>query len=493
MAIGHNDVYVGLVNVACLWLLALGVRQLGIAMGATSAAAEGAAALVATTPICALLVKGLSADAAMAAFVVAALVFLLRWRREGRAAHLTLALLALGFVAGCRFTGPAYAAIVLGLAWVLPGRAPGARPAPWWAFAMALLLGGFWLARNAIAIGNPFYPAETQLLGHTLPGTLPLSMLRRTTQLAAWREGFAGHLTLANLTAHYRALLIWLVAGLAACTVAPARRALRDAWVPALFALFAAGLYLVSFYGGVNLPSQHGEPPMLANGNVRYLLPAFAAASAVCAPLLGALLPATAAAVVLGVASTAQLAPLWSRAAMALLAAGVLLFALRRSTRRPALAPLAAALMIGAVLIAAPARGKLEARIWDAYQTRLTLLPNALVDSLRHEAHGRVIALSGVEGSWQVVGSRLEGRPAYVPVTRTWTQSHSMWDFTPDDRARASLARWRANLREAGAAFVAIGWSDTSAAPMEALWCASDTASFALRASRPGRIVYRVR
>jgi hypothetical protein len=232
---------------------------------------------------------------------------------------------------------------------------------------------------------------------------------------------------------------------------------------------------------------------MLANGNVRYLLPAFAAASAVCAPLLGALLPATAAAVVLGVASTAQLAPLWSRAAMALLAAGVLLFALRRSTRGPALAPLAAALMIGAVLIAAPARGKLEARIWDAYQTRLTLLPNALVDSLRHEAHGRVIALSGVEGSWQVVGSRLEGRPAYVPVTRTWTQSHSMWDFTPDDRARASLARWRANLREAGAAFVAIGWSDTSAAPMEALWCASDTASFALRASRPGRIVYRVR
>jgi hypothetical protein len=318
-------------------------------------------------------------------------------------------------------------------------------------------------------------------------------MLRRTTQLAAWREGFAGHLTFANLWAQYRAGLLLLAATAVVAILPRARQSVREAGMPLLFAAAAFALFLVSFYSGVNLPSQHGEPPMLASGNVRYLLPAIAALCALGAALLGSVVPARTALALLAIACLAQMAPMWSRIGIALVAAAVFFAADRLRERRPRLGEFVGNIMVALVLIGAPSHARLEARIWDSYADRVPLLPSALVDSLRTEARGRVIAMTGLEGSWEVVGSRLEGRPAYVPVARTWKQARSMWDFTPDDRARASQATWRANLRASGAAFVAIGWSDTSAAPIESLWCASDTASFALRATRPGRAVYRVR
>jgi len=249
----------------------------------------------------------------------------------------------------------------------------------------------------------------------------------------------------------------------------------------------------VSFYSGANLPSQHGEPPMLASGNVRYLLPAFAAACAMVAPALGALIPAAILAPLLGVASVAQMAPLWSRIGIALTVAAIL-YAAGASRFATRLAPrVVASVLIAVVLILAPSHAKIEARIWDGYASRLTLLPSSLADSLRREAHGRTIATTGLDGSWQVVGSRLEGRPAYVPIQRSWTQARSMWDFTPDDRMHGDRERWLANLRAADAAFVAIGWSDTSAAPVESLWCASDSTRFTARSLQPHRLVFAVR
>ena len=489
----HSDALIGVVNVVFLWLLALGVRRLAIRTGGKPLMAEMVALLVATSPVCAQLLKGLSADAAMAACVVAAILFLIRWRQRGRAGDMALAVLALGWVAGCRFTGPAYAVLVLGIAWLAPGRTRDAKLAPWWAFALALGLGGFWLVRNTIAIGNPFYPAETQFLGHTLPGTLPLLMLRRTTQLAAWREHWAGQLTLPNLWTYYRFGLLLLLGGGIALAWPAARRNVREAWTPLGFALAASALYLVSFYSGVNLPSVHGEPPMLASNNVRYLLPAFASATAVFASPLGVLLPPAATIGLLGAASLAQLVPMWTRIAFAFGVMAALLLARRAARRVPSVPMILTSALVVLASNFAAGHEKLVARVWDTYETRLALLPAGLVDSLRQEAHGRLIATTGLEGSWQIVGPHLQGRPAYIPVTRTWRQARSMWDFTPDDRTRGTRERWLANLRESGATFVAIGWDDTSAAPAESLWCSRDTARFTLRAAYPRRLVYAVR
>ncbi|MBC7078842.1 MAG: hypothetical protein H5T92_11155, partial [Synergistales bacterium] len=131
-------------------------------------------------------------DVAVAALFFATLLYALRYARGGKRADLVLAAVAFGLLCGIKYYALGYAAVAgLGTALSVaayrgPRAAGGAFAA---SLAGALLLGGYWYARNAVASGTPLYPKgftpETDVWGQIRPDT-PTSTLLGSGRPVVW-------------------------------------------------------------------------------------------------------------------------------------------------------------------------------------------------------------------------------------------------------------------------------------------------------------------
>lgn len=151
-----------------LWLPPLACATYGLCRLAD---ADRRAALLATcgllsVPMVAFSVAEPGADVGGLAFVALALYCAL-CRDLPRGTGAALAGLAAGLAFGFKSLHLIGAALVGGLICVRHWRDGGARAATLYAAGM-LLMAGFWLARNALAYGNPLYPVVPPLLGSWL-------------------------------------------------------------------------------------------------------------------------------------------------------------------------------------------------------------------------------------------------------------------------------------------------------------------------------------
>jgi hypothetical protein len=191
-------------------------------------------------------------DLFFAALVVAALYFAEEYITERRPWDLILSGLLIGAAAGTRYTGLLYI-VPLGL--YLVWKVRSAKPLALWSLA-ALLVGGYWYARNAVLAGNPLYPQT--LPGLAWPGVTVTRadqfLLAHLYDLRYLRQFFSAILTSGHL------LLLPLV------ILFPLRMFRRtELRVFYITALVAVGLYLVTplsalSYEHVYLNFRYGLP-----------------------------------------------------------------------------------------------------------------------------------------------------------------------------------------------------------------------------------------
>ena len=493
-------------GIAALGLLALALRRLAINLGARAGVAEALALALVTAPGVGALTLGTRIDNILAAEFAVALLFAVRHLRDGRRGDLAVSLLAFGLAAGSKANGPLLALLALALVLIEAARrrdgrlglAPGMLLLP-------LALGGFWIARNLLLTGNPLYPSEVRLGAIRLPGIESFEVLSRTTQLAVWREGYAGHLTPGNLERFFGPPQFLAALGLAvaAWTGVSRRAPSNDAGLGlgirplALLAIGGAALFLVSPFSGAYWPATGGRPPGLNWDNLRYLMPAVVAAVPIAA--LGLSRFGTVAVVLLAAAIAYDVRRWIGHVVPGIVAVAIAALALRLivswlgrrrvpeggAARRPSwlIAPGVAAAAIGIALAVVAVEGKREKlteRIWDGYLPRIHNLDAASLRRVRAEAKGRPIAVVGMDAWWGYYGRDFSGRPLYVPVGRD-ARGPLRWSFERDPRERADSTRWRRNLASSGACFVVAGafQGDCDRVPVERRWMAADPERFA--------------
>ncbi|HEX2254061.1 MAG TPA: hypothetical protein VHQ65_12395, partial [Thermoanaerobaculia bacterium] len=151
------------------------VAAVALALGASPAWAAVALLLYLSVPL-AFPVLALSAgnDHLLAFALLAAVDATLLLRRCPAAGGAVYAGAALGLAAGTKYLGVLFAppvVLLLAVALLWP-RPPLRRAAALMALAgaVALLAGGYTYARNAVATGNPVYPAPVEVAGLALPG-----------------------------------------------------------------------------------------------------------------------------------------------------------------------------------------------------------------------------------------------------------------------------------------------------------------------------------
>ena len=485
LSTGH-DLLVAWPGLIALGVAAVALRGLMVDLGASRRVSETLALAFIAAPGVFKLTQGLSVDVFMMAWVAVALRALLRHRRTGQASDLALACAAFGLFSGCRYSAFPFVALAIALELLIPGRG-GHRAWPPAIARLALVFpGGFWLARNLAASGNPVFPFQVKLAGLDLPGIAASTALWRTTQIAMWREGYAGHLTLINL---------WRVLGVAAPALAigallwlvrrdpkragPTR---ADAILLAVLALGAFGLFLTSYWSGANLAAEPGRPPQLVAGNLRYLAPAMVALAPIAAAGLSAFSAlATLGSILIAALSLAQLRPFLSHLVPGAVLAALLVAWFRSDRRRRLRVPLAAAALI-ALAFAAPAldlqRARITAQVWEDLSTRDPVLPMATATRALALARGGAIACVGVERPYQLARRDFLQPACYVPLSVSWAEGTRPWHFVLDDRNRPDRERWLENLAASRATVVAILASDSAAVPIERTWCAADSARF---------------
>jgi hypothetical protein len=170
------------VFVPWLVLTGVGVHALAHELGAPRATAAVFAAAVVGLPVVARsALVGDAPDVVMYATFSAGLLFLVRFRRSGARAELVLAGLGFGLALGTKWYGVSAFAVVA-LVWgagclgptafggVCPERVPLRRLSVDGALlgGVALAAGGFWLLRNLILTGNPFFPVRVAPGGVTI-------------------------------------------------------------------------------------------------------------------------------------------------------------------------------------------------------------------------------------------------------------------------------------------------------------------------------------
>ncbi len=130
----------------------------------------------------------------VAGYMLATYFFLQGVRDEGDTATICLGALAAGGALGTKAVGLVFVPplLLLALVEVLRRSAP-ARIKTIRALSIVVLplvTGGYWYGRNLLLTGNPVYPLEVRLLGHTIwPGWYGAEAMRRASIIFRWRTG----------------------------------------------------------------------------------------------------------------------------------------------------------------------------------------------------------------------------------------------------------------------------------------------------------------
>lgn len=191
-----NDVLSPLLNTFWLGLALLASWCIGRPFGVGSITLSGSAILLATPGLVATQPGGAYDDVVGLALILSAVALLINSQVLGTRAQRTvwvMAAVSTGLAIGTKWTfvGPA-AALTLG-AFFIVARGRRIRSLGIWMVAL-LLAGGFWYARNAIAVGNPIPPLHLKLgplslpsPGHTTPSSTVVQYLFNTR---AWHQYF---------------------------------------------------------------------------------------------------------------------------------------------------------------------------------------------------------------------------------------------------------------------------------------------------------------
>jgi hypothetical protein len=180
-----GDFLIALNNLPAAILLCISAGELALYLGASRTFGHLAALAAIANVVVFRQLLDAENDVAVAGLFLACLCYGLRYARRPGAADLLLGGVCLGLFVGTKLSAMAYAGIV-GLIVVLlvvwtQGWRPAVKVAAAWA-AGAVLWGGYWYTRNALATGNPFYPLgikpETNTLARAIPGV--------------WQTSFAG-------------------------------------------------------------------------------------------------------------------------------------------------------------------------------------------------------------------------------------------------------------------------------------------------------------
>jgi Dolichyl-phosphate-mannose-protein mannosyltransferase len=283
----RSDAFVRFVGLPYLALTGVAVYALARQLRAPWAAAVAWGAAVVAIPASLLAaLEYQKTDIVMLACFVAGVAFLVRHSRSRLTADLVMGGLGLGLAFGTRWYGVSAAAAVV-VVWIV-ARALARHPRrdivrqTGIVIGLILLGGGFWLLRNWIEVGDPFFPVKVAPLGVTIFDAPPdlirarggFSLLHYATDTHVWRvflwpqlrDGFALPTAIA---------LVACVVGLVGL-----RRDPRTA-VVAVAALVLAAIYVATPYTAQGAEGQ----PVQAFVNVRYGVPAAALGAAVAAAL----------------------------------------------------------------------------------------------------------------------------------------------------------------------------------------------------------------
>jgi Dolichyl-phosphate-mannose-protein mannosyltransferase len=170
-----RDTIIDTVQIVTALLGALAVAGLARAAGTTVQGAVTAAALFLLIPIVLTQANTNYNDVTIASMFLVALYFVSRFALSPRVAYALLAGVAGGFALGSKAEGIALAAAAgIGLACVLVRTRTGAAAFGGFAGA-AVLVGGWWYAKNWVDTGNPVWPFRVNLFGaHVFTGTANL-------------------------------------------------------------------------------------------------------------------------------------------------------------------------------------------------------------------------------------------------------------------------------------------------------------------------------
>jgi hypothetical protein len=271
---------------------------------------------------------------------------------DARTPALVLAAVASGLAVGTKLSmvAPALALAIGGIV-VAPRERRGTTAAAW--FAALILAGGYWYARNLIAVGNPLPWASLGILptpAAPLQQHTGFAVTHYLTSTAAWKNFFEPGLA-AGLARWWTVILACAVVGPLLCVLPGAGRTVRMLGLVALVSLAA---YLVT---PETAAGPAGDPTGFAF-NLRYAAPALALCFAVLplAPVFDG--PARQSALVVALAAvllaTVTKGSLWPHrhvlgivlVAAALSVAGLALVAMSGRASRGLLVSLAALLLL---------------------------------------------------------------------------------------------------------------------------------------------------
>jgi hypothetical protein len=286
----RGDAFARLAVVPYVGLAGLSTYALGLELCADRARAALMASVVVSIPI--LLAAGVTSglpDALMYGMFGAGLVFLVRTVRTLDVSDGVIAGLALGIALGTKwYAVPAVGTMLVLLAAMLLVEHRGFREAARWlgiVGAAVAVAGGFWLVRNVVESGSPFFPAgwlpigARSDVGNPGPRTdFPLA--HYLFDGGAWR-----HVILPDELKAFGLAGILLIAGslgaavLAAVAMRRGERHVR----PVAWMLVTIGMLAVVYAITPNTASGFDGKPVLVFYSARYLVPAAIPAAAVLA------------------------------------------------------------------------------------------------------------------------------------------------------------------------------------------------------------------
>lgn len=179
-----GDFWAQLANLPVVLLFGIGTLELGRLLGLTPAIRSGTALAAVATEATFRQATSIKNDAAVAALLIAGIVYGFRFALGGRRGDLWLAAASLGLLPGVKYYALGYAVVAWSglLPLVLWRRGLKAAVTLAGAGAMAtLLLAGYWYVRNVVVSGTPVYPLgiseSTDRLDTLHPGTWETTLL----------------------------------------------------------------------------------------------------------------------------------------------------------------------------------------------------------------------------------------------------------------------------------------------------------------------------